>query len=113
MSPNDPSTFNTFRVPSIGFTTDHQQDTNCCCVALQEHLVLCRHALDGLQQKLYRINADIQLKTNSLMLDKQCLEAREKLQNNKLGATSHSHTSCELAATLLGVNRPKSQVIAY
>jgi len=69
--------------------------------------------LDGLQQKLYRINADIQLKTNSLMLDKQCLEAREKLQNNKLGATSHSRTDCELAATLLGVNRPKSQVIAY
>ena len=76
-------------------------------------MLLCRHALDGLQQKLYRINEDIQLKTNSLMLDKQCLEAREKLQNNKLGAGARSHTGCEAAATLLGVNRPKSHIIAY
>ena len=70
-----------------------------------------RHALDGLQQKLYRINADIQLKTNSLMLDKQCLEAREKLQANKLG--SSTHTGCENTAILLGVDRPKSHIIAY
>jgi len=74
-------------------------------------LLLYRHALDGLQQKLYRINADIQLKTNSLMLDKQCLEAREKLKNGKHG--SMSHTGCENTATLLGVSRPMSQVIAY
>lgn len=73
-------------------------------------LLLRRHALDGLQQKLYRINADIQLKTNSLMLDKQCLEAREKLQN-KPGSTVR--TGCEHTATLLGLSRPKSQVIAY
>ena len=74
-------------------------------------LLLCRHALDGLQQKLYRINADIQLKTNSLMLDKQCLEAREKLQSSKLAAMSH--TGCENTPTLMGITRPKSQVIAY
>ena len=77
-------------------------------------LLWCRHALDGLQQKLYRINADIQLKTNSLMLDKQSLDARAKLQNNKHGAgSSGSRTGCELGAALLGLNRPKSQVIAY
>ena len=74
-------------------------------------LILCRHALDGLQQKLYRINADIQLKTNSLMLDKQCAAAREKLQNNKHG--SMSRTGCENMPTLMGITRPKSQVIAY
>jgi len=73
---------------------------------------LCRHALDGLQQKLYRINADIQLKTNSLMLDKQCLEARERLQADaKLGTSTR--TGCENTAVLLGVTRPKSHVIAY
>jgi len=78
---------------------------------MQNCVLLCRHALDGLQQKLYRINDDIQLKTNSLMLDKQCLDTREKLKGGKLG--SLSHTGCENTPTLMGITRHKSQVIAY
>jgi len=82
-----------------------------CSFTRMKSAVMCRHALDGLQQKLYRINADIQLKTNSLMLDKQCLDAREKLQNAKHGLGSR--TGCEHTATLLGVSRPKSHIISY
>jgi len=45
------------------------------------------------------------------MLDKQNLEAREKLKGGKLGAMSR--TGCENTPTLMGITRLKSHVIAY
>jgi hypothetical protein len=69
-----------------------------------------------LEQKLHRINESIQLKTNSLMLDKQSVDARGKLQNARAGLRSGSNTTsiaCERNALLTGVQRTRSQMISY
>ncbi len=65
-----------------------------------------RHALDGLEQNLHRINEDIQTKTNSLRLDEQCAKSRERLSSNR------PQTQQERNMTLTGMSRQKSAILA-
>jgi tektin-2 len=101
--------------------TDEVKQLEATTKALEDKLKQAQHALDGLQKKLHRINEDIQLKTHSLMLDKQCMDSRSKLQTPGLrvgSATSKTSggslsTLCQQNATLMGLQRPKSGLIAY
>jgi hypothetical protein len=68
-------------------------------------LLFCRHALDGLEQNLHRINEDLQCKTNSLRLDQQSLAARQKLKDP-------IQTATERNMTLTGMTRERSKVLA-
>ena len=64
-----------------------------------------RHALDGLYKNLQRLNDDIALKANSLRLDNQCLDVRQKL--NPAGKTNVEHN-----LNLTGIERMKSAILA-
>ena len=66
-----------------------------------------RHALDGLEKKLHRINEEIQLKSNSLKLDKQCLDSRAKLTGGRVKSCTEKNM------LLTGVTRERSQILAY
>lgn len=102
--------------------TDEVKQLEATTKALEDKMKQAQHALDGLQKKLHKINEDIQLKTHSLMLDKQCMESRAKLASSpglasrvgsaKLGSATVSQL-CQQNAALMGVSRPKSGIIAY
>ena len=64
-----------------------------------------RHALDGLEQNLHRINEDLQTKTNSLRLDEQCLASRQKLEPTR------PQTVNERNMELTGMSREKSKIL--
>lgn len=74
--------------------------------ALEEKLKQSQHALDGLEQNLHRINQDLQCKTNSLRLDEQCMQSRQKLKPDRPVTTE------ERNRTLTGISREKSAIIA-
>ena len=63
-----------------------------------------RHALDGLEQNLHRINQDLQCKMNSLKLDEDCMKSRAKLGSGR--------PYVDRNMTLTGITRQKSAVIA-
>lgn len=88
--------------------TDEVKQIEASKNALEEKLKQARHALDGLEQNLHRINQDIQCKTNSLKLDEQCMAARAKLDTNN----TRPMTSSERNISLTGIRREKSQLIA-
>jgi hypothetical protein len=64
-----------------------------------------RHALDGLENNLHRINDDLALKINSLNLDNRCMDVRQKLQVKP-------QSELERNLTLTGMQREKSAVLA-
>ena len=64
-----------------------------------------RHALDGLQKNLHRINDDLAEKNNSLMLDNRCMDVRQKLN-------PRPQTCVERNLTLTGIERERSAVLA-
>ena len=65
-----------------------------------------RYALQCLENNLYRINQDLQLKLNSLALDEQCMKSRERL------ASKRPISSMERNMTLTGMSRQKSALLA-
>ncbi|BFZ00180.1 hypothetical protein BsWGS_03219 [Bradybaena similaris] len=73
--------------------------------ALDEKLKQAQHALDGLYKNLHRLNDDIALKTQSLRLDNQCMDIRQKL-------TAPAKTQIENNLTLTGIERIKSAILA-
>lgn len=68
-------------------------------------VLLCRHALDGLEQNLHRINDDLAQKINSLNLDNKCMDVRKKLQ-------IRPQTALERNLTLTGIQRERSHILA-
>lgn len=77
--------------------------------ALEEKLKQSQHALDGLEKNLHRINEDLQCKTNSLRLDEQCMQSRDKLKQTQL---NRPMTTEERNCTLTGITREKSAILA-
>jgi len=92
--------------PQYGLT-DEVKQLEATKKALEEKLRQAQHALDGLEQNLHRINEDLQCKTNSLKLDQQCENSRTKL------GPARPQTASERNATLTGISREKSKVLAY
>ena len=64
-----------------------------------------RHTLDGLQKELHRINDDLAIKNNSLMLDNRCMASRDKLN-------VRPKTTVENNRVLTGVHRERSMYLA-
>jgi tektin-2 len=94
--------------------TDEVKQLDATTQVLEDKLKQALHALHMLQQKLHRIDADIELKKSSLALDKQCREARAKLlANSPGGSTNTTSQLCERQAMMTGLQRPKTQVISY
>lgn len=67
--------------------------------------LIYRHALDGLQKNLHRINDDLAEKNNSLMLDNRCMGVREKLN-------PRPQTTAERNLHITGIERLKPWVLA-
>ena len=67
----------------------------------------CRHALHCLELTLHRINDDIDRKTNSLHIDRQCLASRDKLTH------AHLPTQVERNQRLVGATCNKPPVLPY
>nr|CAB3266895.1 tektinB1 tektin B1 [Phallusia mammillata] len=64
--------------PQYGLTEEvHQIEGSIA--SLKEKLAQAHHARDGLYKNLYRIEADLACKRNSLKLDNQCVDIRRKL----------------------------------
>lgn len=91
--------------PQYGLT-DEVKQLEASKRALEEKLKQSQHSLDGLEQNLHRINADLLCKTNSLKLDQQCMDSRQKLKENK------PQTATERNMTLTGISRQKSKILA-
>jgi len=91
--------------PQYGLT-DEVKQLQASKRSLEEKLKQSQHALDGLEQNLHRINEDLQCKTNSLKLDKQCMDSRQKLKN------SQPQNATERNMTLTGISREKSKILA-
>lgn len=51
-------------------------------------LLPCRYTLGALQRTLDRIKRDLDVKTNSLELDQQCMQVREKLAQDTTELTA-------------------------
>lgn len=92
--------------PQYGLT-DEVKQLEATKKALEDKLKQCQHALDGLEKKLHRINEEIQLKSNSLKLDKQCLDSRAKLTGGRVKSCTEKNM------LLTGVTRERSQILAY
>lgn len=90
--------------PQYGLT-DEVKQLEASKAALEDKLKQAQHALDGLEQNLHRINEDLQVKTNSLKLDEQCMGTRNKLN-------SRPQTTSEKNISLTGISRERSQLIA-
>jgi len=90
--------------PQYGLT-DEVKQLEATKKALEEKLKQAQHALDGLQKNLHRINDDLAEKNNSLMLDKRCMDVRQKL--NPAG-----QTEVQRNLTLTGIERQRSHVLA-
>lgn len=86
--------------------TDEVKQLEATKAALEEKLRQAQHALDGLEQNLHRINADLQLKTNSLRLDEQCMLSRAKLKPDR------PMTASEKNMSLTGISRERSKILA-
>ncbi|XP_074641693.1 tektin-2-like [Tubulanus polymorphus] len=90
--------------PQYGLT-DEVKQLDVTKKALEEKLREARYQLDGLEDNLHKIDDDLALKTNSLMLDKRCLDVREKLN-----ASAKSQTERNLGLT--GMERERSMILA-
>ncbi|CAH1773590.1 unnamed protein product [Owenia fusiformis] len=90
--------------PQYGLT-DEVKQLEATKRALEEKLKQSQHALDGLEQNLHRINEDLGLKINSLMLDKRCMDTRQKLE-------TRPQTGMERNLTLTGLQRSRSKILA-
>ena len=64
-----------------------------------------RHGLDGLQKQLHRINDDLAVKNNSLMLDNRCMASRDKLNIRPKTGTENNRV-------LTGIHRERSMYLA-
>lgn len=73
--------------------------------SLEEKCKQAKHALDGLNKNLNRIQHDLSLKNNSLMLDNRSMDVRGKLQTKP-------QTSVERNLTLTGIERERTKVLA-
>ncbi|XP_067952184.1 tektin-B1-like [Watersipora subatra] len=90
--------------PQYGLT-DEVKQLAATKVALEEKLKQAQHALDGLQKELHRINDDLAVKNNSLMLDNRCMASREKLNVRPKTATENNRV-------LTGIHRERSMYLA-
>ncbi|XP_062818364.1 tektin-2 [Anolis carolinensis] len=59
--------------------TDEVHQLEGTIAILKQKLAQAQDALDALQKQLYRIQTDIAVKANSLLLDNKCLDTRRKL----------------------------------
>ncbi|VDI10752.1 tektin-2-like [Mytilus galloprovincialis] len=90
--------------PQYGLT-DEVKQLEATKRALEEKCKQAKHALDGLENNLHRINDDLALKINSLNLDNRCMDVRKKLQVKP-------QSELERNLTLTGMQRQKSAVLA-
>ncbi|XP_046332598.1 tektin-2-like [Haliotis rufescens] len=90
--------------PQYGLT-DEVKQLEATKRALEEKCNQAKHALDGLEKNLHRINDDLALKNNSLMLDNRCMNVRQKLQ-------ARPQSTIERNLTLTGMERQRSTVLA-
>lgn len=86
--------------------TDEVKQLDATQKALDAKMKQCQHELDGLERKLHRINVDIDLKTRSLQLDKQCLDSRSKLKD----ATVDGLATTDRNLSLTGVTRGRTMI---
>lgn len=90
--------------PQYGLT-DEVKQLEATKKALEEKLKQSQHALDGLQKNLHRINDDLAEKNNSLMLDKRCMDVRQKLN-------PPAQTAVQRNLNITGIERARPQVLA-
>lgn len=90
--------------PQYGLT-DEVKQLEATKRALEEKLKQSQHALDGLQKNLHRINDDLAEKNNSLMLDKRCMDVRQKLNPGE-------RTLIQRNLGLTGIERDRCHVLA-
>ncbi|XP_033737318.1 tektin-2-like [Pecten maximus] len=90
--------------PQYGLT-DEVKQLEATKRSLEEKLKQAKHALDGLENNLHRINDDLAQKINSLNLDNRCMDVRKKLM-------TRPPTALERNLTLTGIQRERSQVLA-
>lgn len=85
--------------------TDEVKQLEATLLALQEKLDSSKHNLNGLQNELSTINADLAVKTNSLKLDNMCLDARQKLEARPWTTTGRN-------LTLTGIEKKSHNILA-
>ncbi|XP_041359465.1 tektin-2-like [Gigantopelta aegis] len=90
--------------PQYGLT-DEVKQLEATKRALEEKCNQAKHALDGLEKNLHRINDDLAKKNNSPMLDNRCMNIRQKLQ-------TRPQTSIERNLTITGIEREKTKILA-
>lgn len=90
--------------PQYGLV-DEVQQLKATKLALEEKIRQAKHILDGLEKNLNTVNAEIANKNNSLMLDKRCMDVREKLGVNPMSPTTKN-------LHLTGIERQKSKLLA-
>ncbi|CAD5111997.1 DgyrCDS1249 [Dimorphilus gyrociliatus] len=76
--------------------------------ALEEKLRQSQHALHNLEANLHRINEDLALKLNSLRLDNQVLQSRNRLGSNQLIPDTEGMRNLHLT----GITRQKQHILA-
>lgn len=85
--------------------TDEVKQLEATLLALQEKLDASKHNLNGLQNELSTINADLAVKTNSLKLDNMSLDARNKLEARPWTTTGRN-------LTLTGIEKESHNILA-
>ncbi|KAK3607528.1 hypothetical protein CHS0354_025781 [Potamilus streckersoni] len=90
--------------PQYGLT-DEVKQLEATKRALEEKLRQAKHALDGLQNNLHRINTDLALKINSLNLDNRSMDIRKRL-------VTRPATKLDRNLTLTGIERERSKILA-
>jgi len=90
--------------PQYGLT-DEVKQLRATKAALEEKLRQAQHGLDGLQKQLHRINDDLAVKNNSLMLDNRCMGSRDKLNIRPKTGTENNRV-------LTGIHRERSMYLA-
>lgn len=66
---------------------------------------ICRHALDGLQKNLHRINDELERKNHALTLDSRCMDVRNRLK-------TRPQTISERNLTMMGIERAPTNFLA-
>lgn len=90
--------------PQIGLT-DEVKQLDATVMALKEKLRQSQHALDGLQKNLHHINDELDCKMHSLMLDRRCMDVRQRLK-------TQPESVIERNLTMTGIERAPADLLA-
>ncbi|XP_014774180.1 tektin-2 isoform X2 [Octopus bimaculoides] len=90
--------------PQYGLT-DEVKQLEATIAALEEKLKQSQHSLDSLQKNLHTVNDELDRKNNSLMLDKRCMDVRERLKTQPKSTTERN-------ITMTGLVRDKPDILA-